>query len=251
MRQREDLDDEEGGADAWLVTFADLMALLLAFFVLLYSFSKLDEKRFDEIANAFSTAFTLAPASGKASSNSDQIINPFPSSDPIPKPVPKQITLEELALMELKELGLLINGELATDIENGTLTVRREEKQIIIELRGDNSFASGSAEISDSILPTLERIAASLSKAQGMIIVAGHTDNQPILGGEFSSNWDLSAARAVSVAEYLMSFVRIDRRRFEVAGFADTKPLVANDSPENRALNRRVEIKLVPKLMGD
>jgi chemotaxis protein MotB len=117
-------------------------------------------------------------------------------------------------------------------------------QKIIIRVREKASFGSGQAELKDGFRPILARVAQILKGAEGKIIVAGHTDNVPIYTERFRSNWELSAARAVSVAHEMMLATSIPSERFLIQGFADTEPVADNDNAANRAKNRRVEIIL-------
>lgn len=240
---------EEDSSGNWIITFADLMALLLAFFVLLFSFSKIDQKRYDEMANSFAASFSLESTASRAPPTSKTLIDPFASLTPRTPQLPDPATQEpaDSTQEQLKSLALLLKGDLAQPIGNGELQVRREADKIVVQLQGDNSFTSGSAEIDPLLLPILDSIATVIKNTAGDIKVSGHTDDQPIYGGQYSSNWDLSAARAAAVTEYLLTHVGIDPSRFEVSGYADTQPLAANTNAQSRAINRRVEIELRPQ----
>lgn len=245
MGWRRNLEDEEDSGD-WIVTFADLMALLLAFFVLLFSFSKVDEHRYEELANSFSASFSLLSTQSASPSLDNSVITPFPTTQPIKPAEKKRESVEDLAAKALDEIEISLKQQLSGPVQNGELTIRRDTDQIVLELPSDNSFASGSADLSIDVEETLELLARTLGKTRGRIVVSGHTDNLPINGGRYASNWDLSAARAASVTNYLLSFISLDPKRFQVAGFADTQPLVINSTVANRAINRRVEIALLP-----
>lgn len=133
-------------------------------------------------------------------------------------------------------------GFLEAEIAAGLVGVRDEASRSVITLRGDNFFAPGSASISSAAVPTLEKIAAALQKNPGTVLVQGHSDNVPIRSVRFPSNWELSKERAISVQSLLKQTVDAARLRSE--GMADSEPVAANDSPANRAKNRRVEITL-------
>jgi chemotaxis protein MotB len=134
---------------------------------------------------------------------------------------------------------------LKEEIEQGMVEVETEEQRIIVRIREKGSFPSGSAQLDPGFFEVMEKISGKLSEAPGSIVVAGHTDDIPISTARFRSNWELSAGRAVTVAHALLSNPAIDPSRVLVEGHADTKPLVPNDSRENRALNRRVELVIV------
>jgi len=131
---------------------------------------------------------------------------------------------------------------LSEQISAGEIDVIAKGREIIIRIREKGSFKSASSELADEFYDVLEEVRAVLAVKIGKVQVQGHTDNIPISTSRYRSNWELSSSRAVSVAHELMKGDEINDRRFEIAGFSDTKPLVANDSRDNRARNRRVEI---------
>jgi chemotaxis protein MotB len=146
---------------------------------------------------------------------------------------------------KLEQSARLISNALGKEIKAGSVDVETEGQKIIIRVREKASFGSGSAELKGAFRPLLARVAKILKGSEGKIIVAGHTDNVPIYTERFRSNWELSSARAVSVAHEMMLATDIPSNRFLIQGFADTDPIAGNDSAANRAKNRRVEIILL------
>jgi chemotaxis protein MotB len=134
---------------------------------------------------------------------------------------------------------------LKDEIEKGLATVSRQGGRIIVQIHEHGSFPSGSADLHDSVLPTIDKLSTQITIMDGVVQVTGHTDDVPIRTTRFRSNWDLSAARAVSVAHRLMNEDGVAPERIVVTGLADTLPLNPNDSPENRARNRRVQVTIV------
>ncbi|TCK17354.1 chemotaxis protein MotB [Thiogranum longum] len=151
---------------------------------------------------------------------------------------------EEKRRKKLEHSARLISNALGREIKEGGVDVEVEGKKIIIRVREKASFGSGHADLKGSFRPILAKVAEILKGSEGKIIVAGHTDNIPIYTERFRSNWELSSARAVSVAHEMMLATDIPSSRFLIQGFADTKPMVPNTTPANRAKNRRVEIIL-------
>ncbi|GEM_PF-29188 len=145
---------------------------------------------------------------------------------------------------KLEHSAKLISNALGREIRQGSVDVETEGKKIIIRVREKASFGSGRADLKGSFRPILGKVAKILKDSEGKIIIAGHTDNIPIYTERFRSNWELSSARAVSVAHEMMLATDIPSSRFLIEGYADTKPMVPNDTPANRAKNRRVEIIL-------
>jgi len=167
-------------------------------------------------------------------------------------PVDKQSLAELLKAREkaerLKKLEhsvKLISNALGREIKAGSVDVELEGQKIIIRVREKASFDSGRAELKSAFRPLLARVAKILQNAEGKIVVAGHTDNVPIYTERFRSNWELSSARAVSVVHEMMLATDIPADRFLIEGYADTRPVAPNDTPANRAKNRRVEIILM------
>ncbi len=148
---------------------------------------------------------------------------------------------QEEIQQEAQELKQILNKEIA----EGLITVETAESKIIIRIQEKGSFPSGSADFNPGFLDVVDRISDALVRSPGRIIVAGHTDNVPIYTSRFRSNWELSSARAVTVVHALLMNPGIADDRVLIEGYADSHPLVPNDSPENRAKNRRVELIIV------
>lgn len=253
----------EEGLPPWLATFADLMSLLMTFFVLLLSFAEIDAVRFKKMAESMKDAFGVQreiPVTEVVMGTS--VIKQEFSPSTIPKPSPineirQQTTdvekqnldvkdavdkAQEVMKQQVEEQAEKLQEALKDEIKEGLVTVETQELNIIIRIQEKGSFRSGSADVDPGFHDVMERISDAVSDAPGQVVVAGHTDNIPINTVRFRSNWELSAARAASVVDELLRNPRIDASRVVIEGHADTQPLVPNDSPENRALNRRVEM---------
>ena len=277
------------GLPAWLATFADLMSLLMCFFVLLLSFAEMDVIKFKRLAGSMRNAFGVQDQVQVEDipKGTSIIAQEFSPGRPEPTPLqtvmqhttqPDQPTLEvmcaaqveqavqeacvvqspqsaqemkEEVVTELREVmekaeakALELAVALEKQIETGEVEIESKGRKIVIRLQEKGSFDSGSAELRQDFLPVLIAAGEVLRDMEGQISVEGHTDSVPIKTRLFPSNWHLSTARALSVASALMDEMALDPMRFSVSGYADTRPLIANDTPENRALNRRVEIVL-------
>lgn len=281
------MDDEEEqceckpGLPAWLATFADLMSLLMCFFVLLLSFSEMDALKFKRLAGSMAQAFGVQNKLdvNDVPKGTSIIAQEFSPGIPEPTPINEiwqhtedistmslevQCTeqydveqgdinneagikaairsrLEEL-IKETEQDAISLANALHEQIVTGEVEVETQGRKIIIRIREKGSFRSGSAELTGDYRDVMDEIQEVLIDKPGKIQIQGHTDNIPISTARFRSNWELSASRAVSVAQELMRDNLINPRRFEVAGFADTMPLVPNDTNDNRIRNRRVEI---------
>ena len=271
----EDDEDKAAGAPLWMATFADLMSLLMCFFVLILSFSELDVIKYKQIAESMKDAFGVQQQMELTSVPKGTSVVATEFQPGIPQPTPfetiQQVTtnqdLNSLRIgnpdaveSEAREVKDLITEEmqmlieeteldadmlrrlLKAEIEAGQIDVESEARTIIIRIREKGSFPSGSAQLDIGFLAVLDKTGLALNEIKGSIFIEGHTDNVPIGNARYGSNWDLSAARAVAVAEHLLEGPRMDPIRLTISGHADTRPQAPNDSWEGRAQNRRVEV---------
>ena len=254
------------GAPLRLATFADLMSLLMCFFVLLLSFASMDANKFRKMAESMENAFgvqrdVVAVEIPMGTSIIAQHFSPA-QTQPTPLEQIKQTTnqqsskldvsLEEMEdikqkmlqakIGEIEDQAEKIEGSLAQEIGEGLVSVETEGLKIIIRINEKGSFPSGAAVLKAGFEPVMEKITAAVNDSVGIVHVAGHTDNIPISTDWYRSNWELAASRAVTVAHFMLDKKGTDPERIIVQGYADTRPLVPNDSAENRAKNRRVEI---------
>ncbi len=262
------------GSPAWMATFADLMSLLMCFFVLLLSFSEMDVLKFKQLAGSMREAFGVQ-AQIKVEDipkGTSIIAQEFSPGRPEPTPLNevRQMTinndmnsldvrsregeavvedqlkgLEELRRQqeeEAREEAIAVAQALSAEIGEGSIEVETDGTRIIIRVKERGSFESGSAELKFEYIPVVAKIRDLLLDISGKVAIEGHTDNLPYGGRQFESNWDLSSARALAVAHELFSDRRINQSRFSITGYADTKPLGPNTTRELRARNRRVEI---------
>jgi chemotaxis protein MotB len=225
---------EEEGAPAWIVTFGDLMSLLLCFFVLMMSFSEMDRKRYKIVSGSMANAFGVqrkapvfdSPMGQKLIARDfDQALLVTKLEEKISKPIVVEV---EKSSYDRKDL----------------IQVETSENQVTIRLMGETTFDTGVAEMREEMKPLMKKIGSILKNTAGDIIVAGHTDNVPLTGGRYKSNLQLSTARAASVAEFLLQEASIKPERISIMGFGEYRPIESNDTPEGREKNRRVEIIL-------
>ncbi len=245
------VEEECEGGPAWLMTFADLMSLLMSFFVLLLSFSEMDVQKYKQVAGSMKFAFGVQREikADEIPKGTSIIAQEFSPGQPTPSPIKvmQQQTIEDSQAdlkirQEVLELAEIIQEVLSEEIVSGLLEVLIDEEEVKIRIRERDSFPSGSADLHESFYPVLDRIVEVLVKTDGRVIVAGHTDNIPISTHYYPSNWVLSSARSASVVHYLAKVKMADPGRVEIRAYADTQPIVPNDSASNRAQNRRVEI---------
>ncbi len=224
-------EEVEEGAPLWVITFGDLMSLLMCFFVLLLSFSEMDRKKYKMVSGSMAQAFGIQREKPVFESPKGQkmIAKDFDQSAIITK-------IEEAIkpfVNELENQYRELNDSVGLEIGEDKLTIR---------MMGETTFDSGKAELHPAFGPLLKRIGAVLSQTKGEIIIAGHTDNVPLRGGLYGSNLGLSMARAGSVAEFMLRTTAIDPKRLSTMGFGEYRPLTSNDTMQGRRKNRRVEI---------
>ncbi len=274
------------GLPAYMGTFADLMALLMCFFVLLLSFAEMDVLKFKRLAGSMQSAFGVQRdiEANQVPMGTSIIAQEFSPGRPEPTPIneikqrtsdqaqrnlqtqctPDQLTpeleitedqnnpqsAEESAFIDqIAELiqntrlnAISIANKLAKQIDSGDIEIETQGRTITIRIKEKGSFASGSAKLKPDFDIVLHDVRDVLATMEGQILVQGHSDNISISTSRFRSNWELSAARAVSVAQELLSESVLNPLRLTISGHGYTRPLVENDSAENRAKNRRVEI---------
>lgn len=226
-------DDTRRATPAWVVTFADLMSLLMCFFVLLLSFAEIDAVRFKQIAAELAQAFGVQ--------REVPVTETPQGAAPVIDSAVEQ-TLDEIREAKLHESVAGLTQVLAREIADGTLQLQRDRNRVVIRVEERGSFPSGSADMTEQFQALLARLSTVLTDLPGVLTIEGHTDDVPISTARFQSNWDLSAARASSVVNGLLRNPAIDAQRLEVQGFAETRPRADNGTPDGRALNRRVEI---------
>ncbi len=286
------------GLPAWMGTFADLMSLLMCFFVLLLSFSEMDVLKFKQIAGSMKFAFGVqnkievkdipkgtsiiaqefrpgkpeptpieliqqqttemtqqmldfqagdeADAGGRQEQRGDERGGQSQSTDDSQSQSLEQAqeAVEQAQQEQNNELVKKIAQQLEKQIQDGAVELESLGQQIIIRIRENGSFPSGSAFLQPKFKPIVKKIGELLTTIPGEIIVSGNTDNREIHTELYSSNWQLSADRAVAIAQVLIKVPGFDPTRLWVVGHADTRPLVPNTNALNRRRNRRVEIAI-------
>jgi len=246
----------EAGLPAWMATFADLMSLLMVFFVLLLSFSEMDVQKYKQLAGSLKAAFGVQRDVEEATEipkGTSIIAQEFSPGTPQPTIVnqvrqqttdtPKQhLLIPDPAVADARKKAKELEEKLKDQIKDGLLEVKTIDDQVVIRILDKGSFPSASSRVGPEFRDTLVKIAEALDKLEGPIIVAGHTDDIPIQTLEFPSNWVLSAARAAAVAHTMTMDGIISPERIEIRAHADNRPITSNETAEGRAQNRRVEI---------
>src|SRR5215813_11135208 len=247
--------------ERWIISYADFTTLLLATFVVMYAVSSINSSKFQEMAEAFSTAFIgkipTIQASGMAAANKA----PF---DNLPSPVHLPVITRETQVKHLppalrqaverqveklndayEKLTQLLGGM----IREGQVRVSLQPLGVVIDINAVVLFKSGKAELTPGALKLIEQVAGVLKDLNYRIQVNGFTDNAPIHSAQFDSNWDLSAARAISVVKRFV-LDGIDPTLLVGAGYSEYHPIASNDIPEGMAMNRRVSIVVVSPAGG-
>lgn len=258
-------DEVKPGAPAWQSTFADLMNLLLCFFVMLFAMSSVDEQKFELIAASFSKTFSIFESGGSSLlegllinngvsqlSQLEEYMNTMGMANDTDEESEEYQEFDE-KLADIREEMLKENEELAEKIEEtiaeqnleGDIDVNFTSQYVELTLNGALLFDSGKANLKDQAYPLMEKVGVILEKyAKSIIEVEGHTDNVPINTAKFANNNELSSARALSVFDYLAASTNLNPANIKHSGRGEYVPVADNSTPEGRAQNRRVEIKI-------
>jgi chemotaxis protein MotB len=231
--------------ERWLVSYADFITLLFAFFVVLFSASQADIRKVAEVEYSIHSAFqNMGVFSGSTS---------LPNQEKVPGPVPNPTALlEETAdlspqeMADLNKMKAQMDTLLADEISHNTVSVQVGRDGLIISLRAAGFFESASATPIPASMPTLNAIGAALATTPYSVRIEGHTDNVPIHDSKFASNWELSTARATELTRLFIEDCHMAPASLSAAGYAEYHPVASNDTAEGRNRNRRVDIIVLP-----
>ncbi len=263
-------DEPPKGAPAWQTTFSDLMNLLLCFFVLLFSMSTVDEVKQEKVVASFNQMFSVfeggaqAIGDGMLISNGvsqlnelDEYVNStgkmddgeMISEDVAESVAEAQEAMEEAQMEESEKLAEKIQEALDEKDMADEVDVAFTAQFVQLTLKGALLFDSGSVLLKEEAKPVLDQVGLILERyAEGTIEIEGHTDNVPMSGAKYSNNDELSSGRALSVFNYILSITNLDPANVKHAGRGEYLPVADNATPEGRAKNRRVEIKIYNSL---
>ena len=272
LTTRKYMTDETDNNDRWLISFADLMTTMFAFFVVLYAMSSVQEKKFEELSTSLSSALGMAHPPKVAAE-----ISPTPKPEPtaatafttptntpieqLPPAPPTLINQETANLSEeelrehlqleqeksqMQDIAHELQHRLARLVNEGKVRVSLSNWGISVEINASILFEAAEAKLDTNAYETLISIAEIMRDQPQSIHVAGHTDNKAIKTGNFPSNWELSSARAGSVVRLLID-AGIDAKRLAAIGYADNQPVASNDTYAGRMRNRRVQIYIMAK----
>lgn len=254
------------GAPAWQSTFADLMNLLLCFFVLLFSMSTVDAEKWEQVVASFNETFSVFPAGATAIgdgilitngisqlSELDDYINSTGKMDDgeiVSEDVADvQAQMEEAQMEQSEELAEMIKEAVDERDMGKEIDIEFTSQYVQLTLKGAMLFDSGSTLLKEEARPVLDQVGLILERyAAGTIEIEGHTDNVPMSGAKYSNNDELSSGRALSVFNYLLEVTNLDPAKLKHAGRGEYLPVADNSTAEGRSKNRRVEIKIYNSL---
>ena len=223
---------DAGGMMRWLLTYSDMITLLMAFFIMMYSMSVLNQEKFKQAAESLRSQF--GPPNPKAPQGGAGLMPDVSSGDSQPLEEDVQ-SVEDRRKEYVKENNL-----------QDLIQTSHRDRALVISLASDNLlFARGDADLRPPALAILDKVAGLLQGIPNAIAVEGHTCNLPISTERFPSNWELSAARACSVVRYLANEKRLDPKRLAATGYGDSRPIAPNDSEDGRVQNRRVNLVIL------
>ncbi|MBR6771677.1 MAG: flagellar motor protein MotB [Lachnospiraceae bacterium] len=254
------------GSPLWMNTFADLMNLLLCFFVMLFAMSTVDAQKFELIAASFNETFSIFSAGATAIGDGvlisngvsqlnelDQYINSTGKANDgeiIPEDLQEmEQKMEQARLEESEKLAERVEEAVVEENLDGTMDIEFTSQYVELTLQGAMLFDSGSAVLKQEALPVLDKLGVMLERyAESTIEIEGHTDNVPMSGAKYSNNDELSSGRALSVFNYLIENTNLDPSMVKHSGRGEYIPIADNSTSEGRAMNRRVEIRIYHSL---
>ncbi len=223
--------EEHENHERWAIPYGDLVTLLLAFFVVMYSISQVSEGKYRVVSESLNAAFRGTPTT----------VSPIQTGDPAASTVAAPLVQlpPEATLMAMRQLEQKTEESMAPLIAQGLVDVVNQGGKLSIAIRSDILFASGAAQLSAEAEPVIRQLGQVLRDFPVNIRIEGHTDNVPVVSGQYPSNWELSAARAVSVVHLLVG-AGVAPERLAAMGFGEFHPAVPNATADGRNANRRV-----------
>ncbi|WP_194190912.1 OmpA family protein [Clostridium chrysemydis] len=236
MARKKKKPESEGlKGDEWLGTYSDMVTLLLTFFILLYSMSSVDSEKLKQLSKAFNQVMV--------GTKGDSILqyDLYDGEVPLVGGESDNKDISDTAQSMYKGVKEFVKDNNLSD----TVDITEDERGVILQLKDSILFQTGESKLKPESKDILNKINTLLKSVPNSIVVEGHTDNVPIHNSEYDSNWDLSTARAVTVVRYFIEEKGENPSRFSASGYGEYKPLVANNSDDNRSKNRRVNILIV------
>ncbi len=234
--------NEHDNPDRWLISYADFVTLLFAFFVVMYSISSVNEDKYKTFSDSLSIALTDQPSStppGIVINQQEQMLKTL-----VDKRTARLGEQQRKIQDRMKKLANGLSKVMLPLTDQGLVNINLTKRGVLLDIRASSLFKTGDAVLQQSYLEVLREVSRVLGKEELPVEIEGHTDDIPIMTAQFPSNWELSSARASSVARMLIDN-GVAAKRLSVVGLASNQPLVPNNSPENRSKNRRVSIMIV------
>ncbi len=238
-------EEEHENHERWLVSYADFITLLFAFFVVMYAISQVNEGKYRILSDTLSSAFRHIPGSASGAQVAINPNAPVPIAIPLRKPTPQLKTDETQRVKKerLRNMAKEIREALAPLVKEGQVRITEGALGVTVDINASVLFAPGDARLDPGAVQALTAVARILATTDFPVTVEGHTDNTPINTPMFPSNWELSGMRASSVVRLFVDN-GVDPRRLTATGYADQRPVDDNATPEGRARNRRVAITI-------
>jgi len=246
MQKRKPVLDDAENTDRWMVSYADFVTLLFAFFVVMYAISSINEGKYRVLTDTMNAAFKVVPKSTEPIQigEKSKVLSEHKSKVIIPKPIRVLPKSERTYEHEMKQIAETVSKAVDPLIKKGLINVTQNKLWVEIEMNTNILFASADSELEEEAFPALKALAGVLKTLPNSIDVEGHTDNVPISNEEFPSNWELSAARAASVV-HLFTRYGVNPKRLSSIGYAEYRPKSTNKTVKGRLSNRRVKVVIL------
>jgi chemotaxis protein MotB len=240
--------------ERWLVSYADFITLLFAFFVVMFASSQTDHKRAQQISDSVKKALSedrvaaavqavLGGTVNDKGKGNAMLRGPGGVSrgekDPVTEPIEQPRVAELMPSLEM------LTKDLKAEIDSGKMQIHMEQRGLVISFTQAATFASGGSDLTAGAQESMRKVAVTLVKIPNPIRLEGHTDSLPINNDRFHSNWELSAARSITMLEILANQFQISKRRMSIGGYGDSAPIDTNETEEGRARNRRVDLVIL------
>lgn len=227
--------------ERWVISYADFMTLLLAFFIVMFATANADKAKAKLFSEAVKVAFSQGSDSALQAAAKASVLNSSQKYD---------ASAFLSALAELSSYQELLKRTLKGEIDKGEVDVHMEKRGLVISFRQAALFDSGEAVVKPSGLPTMSKVSAVILKLPNQIRLEGHTDNIPIHNDAFKNNWELSSARSIAILNLLVARFGMPTDRLSVSGYADVAPIATNATEDGRSRNRRVDLVVLSSLAG-
>jgi chemotaxis protein MotB len=230
--------DEHDNNDRWLISYADFVTLLFAFFVVMYSISSINEGKYKTFSESLSNAFSQQ-AVPVAPNPQEQMLRTL-----VDKRDARALEQQRKIQAQMKAVNDSLQRVMGPLIAQGMVGVHQTKRGVVVDISASTLFREGEEKLQPGAQETLRQVALVLKRENQSVEVEGHTDDVPIKTAQFPSNWELSSGRASSVVRMLMSY-GVPEQRLVAVGMAANQPVEPNDTPEHRAKNRRVSVTIV------